>query len=327
MPGLMSFRLINPTVVLAFASLCLAAFAAAENAPETSTVAGQVYKGGALAPDVPVQIVSADGKPAGVSSFTDPAGFYFLQNVPAGTWRIKVSPSGENPHFYDVDVHQHLVTMKPIRLGKAAGPTADAQSLFSLDSVANVSLEESVGLPAGLFKAKGNVSFNLDRVFATQTSGHPERAVSATFSAAIQKPSAVHILLSGSSLLDKKGKTRFAGQPIGVIRLEFSDGAKLEYSLTAWETVREGWTPPGVPVPLAISRDPAMTVTEIYSEARPQGTKNGTAVLDMLSIRVPELQHNATLQTITIEDTSAQTVKSPDPGLVIAGITVSHTPF
>ena len=327
MPDLMSLRLIKTPVTLAFASLCLASLAAAETAPETSTVAGQVYKGGALAPDVPVQIVSADGNPAGVSCVTDPAGFYYLQNVPAGLWRIKVSPSGEKPHFYDVDAHQHLVTMKPIRLGKSTGPAVDAQSLFSLDSVANLSLEESVGLPAGLFKAKGNISFNLERVFATQTSNHPERAVSAIFSAAIHNPQTVHVLLSGTSLLDKKGKPRFAGQTIGIIRLEYSDGVKLEYPLTAWETVREGWMPSGVPVPLVASRDPAMTVTEIYSEARPHGTQTGTAVLDMLSIRVPEAQRNAILQRITIEDTSVQSVKSSDPGLVIAGITVSHAPF
>jgi hypothetical protein len=133
----------------------------------------------------------------------------------------------------------------------------------------------------------------------------------------VAHPTAVYILLSGTYV-----RPAFKGKQVGQIILQFASGEKSTFPITAWETIREAW---------AYDNDIQQPVSEgnprlvnVYKEPQNRTGKPATGFLDMYMIDLERPKPDAELTTITIVDTSRDTVDNKAPALIVAGITVKR---
>jgi hypothetical protein len=134
----------------------------------------------------------------------------------------------------------------------------------------------------------------------------------------IENPAAVHILLSGA-FMDRA----FQGRKVGEVNLTFADGTTLNTSLIAYQNVRETWafkddsTADSMGVPQA-----GVLWRNVWIEEQNRGDRPAEAFIDMTTLSIPEPYASGVLTSISILDTSVDTVGSSDPSLVVMAITV-----
>jgi hypothetical protein len=133
----------------------------------------------------------------------------------------------------------------------------------------------------------------------------------------VDRPTAVYILLSGTYV-----KTEFKGKQVGEIILEFTGGEKLTFPITAWETLRETWAYDSDIQQPDSQGNPKLV--NVYKERQIRAGKPATAFLDMYVIELERPKLGAELTTITVLDTSRETVDSKAPALIVTGITVKR---
>ena len=128
----------------------------------------------------------------------------------------------------------------------------------------------------------------------------------------------VYLLLNLGS-----GSAAFDGNQTGKVTLEFEDQPPLDTPLIAGKNVRE-WC---VSEPVVLDRTTDAATREVYrGETDPGASELGArsgcqvAIVDMLTITVPATHQNAVLTRLQLQDTSRETVGSPDPQLLLMGV-------
>jgi hypothetical protein len=137
-----------------------------------------------------------------------------------------------------------------------------------------------------------------------------------TIPASVHRPRVIYILLSGAYVDEA-----FKGKQVGEFVLEFADKKTVTYPIIAWQTIRETW---------AYNTDIQRPVSEgnpkllnVYQERQFRG-KPATAFLDMYVVELDHDVKDKELSSITVNDTSRETVGNVAPSLIITGITVKH---
>lgn len=137
----------------------------------------------------------------------------------------------------------------------------------------------------------------------------------ATFSANIDSPNEVYLLINGGNTYKV-----FLGKIIGKIILSFTDNSSLTEDLTVGYNFRD-WN---LGVSFAVNTlDSQSNATEVT----PSGSNIGLhgeypVAVDMLKITIPSEHKNKTLRNITLKDISSETVGSLNPAINLLGITV-----
>jgi tRNA A-37 threonylcarbamoyl transferase component Bud32 len=191
-------------------------------------------------------------------------------------------------------------------------PTPASQfHLVSLASIANDDLS-AYGEPPTGDMLLGGVPFYVSVSFGTQGDFLRDRPTSAILKIdpPISHPAKVFILMNSGNTYK-----HFKGLQLGIVDLRFSDGSLHTTQLIAGKNIREWrFTAPGV-----VSTISSSDVQEVYRVKR---AGEDFAVLDMLTITIPEQQRSSDLIGIMFTDTSQDTTGSLDPGFFVAGVTV-----
>ena len=191
-------------------------------------------------------------------------------------------------------------------------PVADSQyHLLSLDAIGNDSVSNNYhpdDLASGEIQL-GGVPFFVLSSFGTQGSPLPERPTSAVLELdePIPNPDKVFLLINSGNTF-----THFQNQQLGLIELRFENGQAHITPLIVGQNIRE-WS----------FKAPNVVATLSSSEIQ-NVVQTDTAVLDMLTITVPEPYNNSSLDEIRFIDTSVDSVGSLDPGFFVAGVTVKQ---
>ena len=136
----------------------------------------------------------------------------------------------------------------------------------------------------------------------------------------VPKPTSVHVLINGGG----NGKPEYQGKEIGNIQLGFADGTEYVAALKAGTILRaETWafndantqTPPG---------DSTIKVANVVTEPQDRGWP-ARAFIDMLTLELPASKSRTALSTITLCDTSVESVNDARPRFDILGLTVGHS--
>ena len=170
-----------------------------------------------------------------------------------------------------------------------------------------------------LTKPTGRVSYEgVPFVFADDPKGWSSDApTTTTLKVEVVKPASVRILINGGGA----GRPEHQGKEIGVIKLGFADGTDFLVPLKPGTILRaETWayndekpqTPPG---------DDVVKVVNVISEPQSRG-RDATAFLDMLVIDLPLAKTATSLTSISLTDTSQESVNDPGPGFVVSAITI-----
>ncbi len=204
-------------------------------------------------------------------------------------------------------------TPTPVEPSPAPPATLHYHTL-SLQGIANANIAEGyVGPPLGNVTL-GSVPFNLGQggSVTTQAEPLPDHPQQVRLPADVPRPHAVYLLVTGGNMY-----SRFAGRVIGLVRLVFDDGADYDIDLISGQNIRE-WKHSGEGI---VSEASSPDLTEVW---RGQNRHDeGTAVIDMLTIWVPEGLRGKRLSSIEINDRSTETVGEMDPALNWIGATVA----
>lgn len=159
----------------------------------------------------------------------------------------------------------------------------------------------------------GGVLFDIpsgENVVTTQAEtlkGNPTKAI---FELRISSPIEVHLLITGGNLY-----SRFMGQRIGIVRLEFENGQQQSFPLVAGDNIREWKLLDNQTVSSVSSSDSQ----EVWRSASTQG---GNGIIDKLTLRVTPQNQASLLRRIIVSDMSSETAGSLDPALNLVGVTV-----
>ncbi len=196
--------------------------------------------------------------------------------------------------------------------------------LVDLRPLANFPLTHLTTVPRGEVTLAG-VPFTIlatnAAIFQTQNRALPYLPVEGLLPMRVESAVAVHALLNGGFV-----DAGFQGQKIGALILSFDDGSVHSIPLVAWETVRETWVYKSSS--FAQRRDsfklPQLGVDwrNVWLDDETRANEGATGFVDMLTVFLPELYRARTLTAVTIRDTSAETVGSLDPSLVLLAVTV-----
>ena len=127
----------------------------------------------------------------------------------------------------------------------------------------------------------------------------------------MDNPETVYLLLTGGDLF-----TRFGDQIIGQVRLHFDNGADHEIDLIGGRNIRE-WKHTSSDIVREISSKDSV---EVWRGSNRRDA--GTAVIDMLTVTVPQGLRGETLSEIVITDLSMETLGELDPAIKWIGATV-----
>ena len=195
---------------------------------------------------------------------------------------------------------------------------ADRFVTVDLKPIANYTVDHIGSFPTGLAQL-GGVPFNAisgaRNSLMTQGRDHPDYPTSGTVRVAAANPVAVHLLLNGTYVLPE-----FKDRKVGAVDLEFADGARLSVPIVAYQSVRETWSFAGQ-APVMNPPQQGVRWRNVFQEKQDRG---GAAIgfLDTMTILIPAERTNSTLSSITLLDTSTDTVGGLDPGLCLMAITV-----
>lgn len=189
-----------------------------------------------------------------------------------------------------------------------------------LDPIANRPLVDFIQPPSGDIRL-GEVLFHLDREFGTQQRFLLDNPIQGIIYVNITSPLKIYVLLHGGYV----GK-EFLGKEVGYFEMKFDDGSSFKKSIIAGKDLREGWTydvPDGKSISY-IEGNPNWQ--NVWSETQSRGDKPAMAFIDMLTIPVPQEYQSHILTSISIYDSSIESVGSNDPSLIVQGITVEYMP-
>jgi hypothetical protein len=151
-----------------------------------------------------------------------------------------------------------------------------------------------------------------ERIFSTQY-GDSSFPIEGTLQTDISRPQKVFVLINTTNAYRE-----FLNKQIGKITLVFDNGIAEETPLIVGANVREHTI-------YATYGDVVRTVTDSANKLAWQGTSSGTLVaIDMLTIPIGSSNQARSLKQIIITDTSNLTANSPDPGLILWGVTISY---
>jgi hypothetical protein len=151
-----------------------------------------------------------------------------------------------------------------------------------------------------------------ERIFSTQY-GDSSFPIEGTLQTDISRPQKVYVLINTTNAYRE-----FLNKQIGKITLVFDNGITEETPLIVGTNVREHTID-------TTYGDVVRTVTDSANKLAWQGTSSGTLVaIDMLTIPIGSSNQARSLKQIIITDTSNLTANSPDPGLILWGVTISY---
>ena len=126
----------------------------------------------------------------------------------------------------------------------------------------------------------------------------------------ISHPETIYLLINAGY-----AHTRYAAAQIGLVVLEFGNGNLLRFPLILGQNIRE-WK---IADPGAVT-----TTTDLSSSVVWNGSSydNRSAVLDMLTLSIPQDHRNSSLRAVTFYDTSQDTLDDLNPCFMVIGITI-----
>jgi hypothetical protein len=184
--------------------------------------------------------------------------------------------------------------------------------VISLSPIANFS-SDATNLPYGDQVYYG-VPFTTskERIFSTQD-GASSFFIEETLQTDISRPQKVYVLINATNAYQE-----FLNKQIGKITLVFDNGITEETPLIVGANVREH-------IIDTTYGDVVRTVTDSANKLAWQGTSSERLVaIDMLTIPIGSSNQARSLKQIIITDTSNLTTYSPDPGLILWGVTISY---
>jgi hypothetical protein len=187
-----------------------------------------------------------------------------------------------------------------------------------LSASANFKINAIRSYPTGRVKFEG-VPFELPASrMGLQTEGQfakgPE---SFRIEADVRRVTAVHILLQGTIV-----RPKFRDLKVGEIVLEFKNGKKQKFPITAWRTLRDTWASVGKEQEPLTRGNPRLN--NVYKEPQSRGGVAALGLMDMYSIDLEKGVTGNDLKAIEIRDTSKESVGDIAPSLIVTGITVKH---
>ena len=184
---------------------------------------------------------------------------------------------------------------------------------IDINSIANIRFADSFLNPPQGRVMLGGIPFELsDKVFSSQAGPTTKLPTEAQLNVSIPYPINLYVLVNTGD-----GFWRFEGKIIGKIELRFASGGLFAVDLVLGKNIREWQT--GSQAAVTSATD----VKEVWRGPITFATQYN-AVLDLLTISIPQEYWSDTLVSIRFIDTSVDTVKSLDPGIGINGLSVEH---
>ncbi len=184
---------------------------------------------------------------------------------------------------------------------------------ISLSEVANASIQEGYSSPPlGQLELEG-IPFNLPagpNSVTTQAEPIPDFPTTVRLTTELYGPEAVYLLITGGNIF-----SGFFDKQIGTVRFYFAKNRPYDVPLIAGQNIREWKILDEVTVSLASSPQ----VREVW---RTESTHDGTAIIDLLTIDLPNDYRSDYLMAIEVVDNSTDTVGSMDPAINLLGVTV-----
>jgi hypothetical protein len=204
---------------------------------------------------------------------------------------------------------------------QAATPIAlspGAQTQLDLTALFNHPLDEFNSPPVGK-QILGGVQFNiLPGEVRTQGDGLSTLPTEIRIEVNVLGASAVHLLINGGFV-----EPRFRDKQVGSIALTSATQQIHRVPLIAYQNISEAWAPQAE-LDTTYRMNPPQCECSWRRVWMEQQYRGGPAVafLDLVTIPVPFAFRNEALTTITIEDTSTESVKSVNPSVGVVAITV-----
>lgn len=184
---------------------------------------------------------------------------------------------------------------------------------IGIESIANVSFSDGFLDPPNGDVMLGGVQFTLGkRVISSQASTTISFPKEVHLKASIPYPRNLYVLIGTGN-----GYHSFSGKVIGKIKSVFASGRSFSTDLVLGQNIREWQTGSNATV------NSASEVVEVWRGAI-TFAPNYTAVLDLLTIAIPENFWSDTLIEIGFFDTSVENLNSYDPAIGINGVSISH---
>jgi alpha-tubulin suppressor-like RCC1 family protein len=192
---------------------------------------------------------------------------------------------------------------------------------LNIGPIANWPLEHLANPPTGqvsFAEIPFTILIGRKSIFQTQHHLLMDLPIQGSLQTSISRPMAVHILLNGE-YMDRQ----FQDRKVGEVNLGFADGTTLNTSLIAYQNVRESWAFKSDSMADAMGAPQAGVLwRNVWLEQQNRGDQPAEAFIDMTTILLPEPYASGVLTSISIQDTSVDTVGSRDPSLIVMAITV-----
>ena len=132
---------------------------------------------------------------------------------------------------------------------------------------------------------------------------------------------AVHILLNGGYV-----RREFKNSEVGYVTLNFNNDLSIRVPIIAGVCLREGWFFKGISEYNSINEiNGNKNCINVFGENQIRENKLALAIIDSMSIEIPEPYTSKKLLSISFNDVSAQLVGSENPSLILISITVEYS--
>lgn len=163
------------------------------------------------------------------------------------------------------------------------------------------------------------ISSGDNAIFQTQHIGLLQMPTQLTLELNINNPEKVHILLIGSGAIMDLG-ANFTNEIIGEIELTFSSSKVITTQIIVCKNIREGWFYENDP----FTRDYCSPTSgslwqNSWTEKQLRGNQSAYAVIDTLTIEIPQDQNLGEIKSIRIIDQKYET------SLIVFGLTIETT--
>lgn len=184
---------------------------------------------------------------------------------------------------------------------------------ISLNELVNASTQEGyVSPPLGQLEMEG-ILFDLPtgrNSVTTQAKPLPNFPTILHLTTEIYAPKQIYLLITGGNIFSE-----FLGKQIGAVKFYFAQGEPYSIPLIAGQNIRE-WK---LLDEVTVSTTSSSEVKEVW---RSKSTHEGTGVIDLLTIDLPDRYQSDYLVAIEVVDSSTDTVGSMDPAINLIGATV-----
>jgi hypothetical protein len=190
-----------------------------------------------------------------------------------------------------------------------------------LRPIANWPLDNLVSPPIGqvyLADLPFTILGREQSIFQTQHHLLMDLPTLASLQVSVPSPTAVHILLNGAYV-----DLAFRDREVGEIDLRFADGSSMRVPIIAWRCIREDWAYENHTTAESMSASPEMLQwRNVWVEHQQRDGRAAKAFIDMITVPVPEPFTSGTLTSITVKDTSVDSLGTFHPSLKLIAITV-----